>query len=437
MIARAPSHPQSLNLLFLFLAVSLGSARPAQQPPDAIVRNALESAAAALETGDDTGTLQALLPVDAVEPSNPWLWFYRGRAHNMRGYPHEAIAAFDRALNTLAVLGDPDPEFAARVRSDRRRVRRQVVNVSLQLGLAYDTNVTFRGGGTTGPLISGRGDGKFASQFRWEYAPVATPEEAVTLGGRLAHAWHFAIDEFNYQDYAAFVRYTRPLDDGWTLNGQYDYDLTYLGNQPFLSNHALTLSLRYHRQPTGRRWELGETRFDYRIDARDFLIDTAPEFDRDGYANSFEIGQTFRLRLNGDASRVLDLYAGYRLQNVATEGSEFDRVTNGFYVRVAMPLRIPWMPDKDAVLGLSASWEIDDYRNRSLLDLRGRRREDVITSLGLVLSQPLRIDPDRGDLILHAIVNWTDSDSNVRGANRDSPFNYDKVVAGLQLEWRF
>ena len=44
---------------------------------------------------------------------------------------------------------------------------------------------------------------------------------------------------------------------------------------------------------------------------------------------------------------------------------------------------------------------------------------------------------DRGDLILHFIVSWTDSDSNVRASDRSSPFNYDKIVAGIQFEWRF
>ena len=139
-----------VDLLLLCWAGFLTPLCFAQDADAPDVRSALESAAAALEKGDAATALGALGSVEIAEPSNPWLWFYKGRAHALRGYPHEAIAAFDRALDTLASLGNPDPPLAERIRADRRIVRRQVTSRSLLLGLAYDSNVTFRGGGTTG-----------------------------------------------------------------------------------------------------------------------------------------------------------------------------------------------------------------------------------------------------------------------------------------------
>ena len=437
MVARVPNGPRFLAALLLFPVALQPANCPAQQLDDSVVRDALEAAAAAMLAGKPAKALAALESVDAIEPQNPWLWFYRGSARALEGYPHKAIDAFDRTLDALATLGDPDPPFAARIRADRQAVRRQVTHVSVQLGLAYDSNVTFGGGGNTGLFISGRGDGKFASRVAWDYATIATPEERVTIGGRVSNAWHFSVAEFNFQDYGAFVRRTKALDDHWTLALQYDYDITYLGNQPFLSNHALSPSLIYRWESTGGRLEFRETTFEYRIESRDFLFDTTPEFDRDGVANSLGITQTFQIRPTEDASFVWDLYAGYRLQFVATEGSEFDRTTNSIYVGAAIPVENPWMPNNDTLLQLSASWEFNDYRHGSLIDRAGRERRDVITTVGVVLSQSLRADPDRGDLILHLIFNWTDSDANVRASDHSAPFNYDKVVTGFQLEWRF
>lgn len=426
-----------VNLVLLCWAGSVAPFCSAQNGDAPDIRTALESAAASLETGDATAALEALKSVETVEPNNPWLWFYKGRAHALRGYPHEAIAAFDRALDALASLGNPDPPLTERIRADRRMVRRKVTHQSVLLGLAYDSNVTFRGGGATGLFVSGRGDAKFTSQWLWDYAPIATPDEKLTLGGHVSHAWHSGIGEFNYQDYGAFLRYWRTLNEHWAFDLHYSYDMTYLGNQPFLSNHSLGPGLIYRWKPTGHRLEPRETKIDYRIDARDFLFDTAPTFDRDGFANSIGIAQTFRFRPTKDATTAWDVYAGYRFQTVTTEGSEFDRNTHGLYVKVAMPLKNTWLSANEPVLQLSASWEFDDYDNRSAFDTRGRRRDDVITTVGLVLSQLLKSDPERGELILHLIVQWTDSDSNVRAAQNVSPFNYDKIVAGARLEWRF
>ena len=97
----------------------------------------------------------------------------------------------------------------------------------------------------------------------------------------------------------------------------------------------------------------------------------------------------------------------------------------------------PWLPDKECTFRFNADWEMDNYRHRSMFDKDHGTRDDLITVLGAVISQQLIDDPQRGELILHAIVNWTDADSDVRTSQRADPFTYDKLVAGFQLEWRF
>ena len=150
-------------------------------------------------------------------------------------------------------------------------VRRKVTHHSVLLGLAYDSNVTFRGGGVTGLFVSGRGDAKFTSQWLWDYAPIATPDEKLTLGGHVSHAWHSRIGEFNYQDYGAFVRYWRTLDEHWALDLHYSYDMIYLGNQPFLSNHSLVPRLIHRLQPHGHLPAPRETHIASRRRARGYL----------------------------------------------------------------------------------------------------------------------------------------------------------------------
>jgi len=113
-------------------------------------------------------------------------------------------------LKILADLGDPDPELAEKARLYRYRARRQVFRITLQPGLAYDSNVTYTGTGGTGlGQISGRGDGCSVSDVRIDYAPVATEREALTVGARLADTWHFSVESFDLQDYGGYVRYAR------------------------------------------------------------------------------------------------------------------------------------------------------------------------------------------------------------------------------------
>ena len=423
------------TIVFLTLIQAFAPAL-AQDTHSASVQDALEQAAAFLQDERPHDALSALEVVERLEPQNPWAGYFRGIAHLKLGEMHAALEQYDRALQELASLGDPDPQLDERIRKDRRRVRRRIFDISVRAGLAFDSNVTFRGGGVS-EFISGRDDAKFATQLRWDYSPVITTDHAFTIGGHLDNAWHFAIEQFDYQDYEVYFRYARRLSASWVWNVRYDYDISYLGNEPFLSSHAFSPGVTYRWAETGGRVRLLKTALHYQIEHRDFLFDTEPQFDRDGVSHSFVLEQSFRLQSPFAKNRKWDAAAGYRFESVATEGSEFDRFSNDFFLSLVVPLESPFLPGRDLTARFLALWELDNYRRRSLIDRRNRARDDLIMTFGLVLSQQLVDDVDRGELILHAILSWTDADSNVRGEDFSTPFDYDKLLAGFQIEWRF
>jgi tetratricopeptide (TPR) repeat protein len=418
-------------------------AQEAPAEPVSPVQAALESAAVLLQSGHPRAALEALEPVEEAEPDNPWLDFYKGSAQLQLGAPYAALEAYDRALKRLAELGDPDPELAERIRTHRHRARRQVFGISLQTGLAYDTNVTYLGGGSTAlGLIAGRDDGRFSSGFNLHYSPVATEEETFTMAVRLGHSWHFAVEQFNFQDYGASFRYARRFGPRWEADLQYDYDFTLLGNEPFLCLHTLTPGLTYTWQPVDRALRFDRTRLFYRFEERDYRFETEPEFDRDGPGNGFGLVQSFKLRPVPAWAWTWDLAAGYNFHYFGTDGSEFDAFSHVFSAALDMPLVNPSkpetyliLPDRELLFHFTASWQIDDYRRRSLIDKDGDPRSDYITTLGWGLSQTLLQDRRYGELILHGLINWTDASSNVTARRNVSPFTYDKVVYAVQLEW--
>ena len=117
---------------------------------EAGVQASLGSAAELLQVGRARQALAALRPVEAAEPDNPWLWYYKGSAYLHLRRPYDAMEAYDHALDTLGALGDPDPALTQLVRRHRRAARQQVFRVSFRTGLAHDSNVSFLGGGVSG-----------------------------------------------------------------------------------------------------------------------------------------------------------------------------------------------------------------------------------------------------------------------------------------------
>ena len=407
------------------------------------VRASLDGAAGWLHAGDARKALELLASVEEAEPDNPWLWFYRGSAHLRLNDAYEAMAAFDRASEVLIGLGGPDPDLAERIARQRRIARRRVFGLRFQTGFAYDSNVSYLGSdASTLDLIAGEEDGRFVTSLQADFAPVDDGVNLLAVGLRTSHSWHFRIDSFDFQDYGAYVRYARHVGDSLELGVRYDYDVALLGNDRFLSRHALTPSIRFDWRASPSRFHPSDTTVYYRLEARDFLFETEPAFDRDGLVHAVGVEQGFRLRPIADWPWWWTVAVGYRYDREHTDGTEFDRRGHAVHVDLSMPLVNPaaptWylvFPDKELVLRIHAGWQGDKYANASLIDVRGRERRDRTTTVGAVLSQTLIDHPDSGTLVLHLIGNWTDAESNVRASSNISPFTYDKFVFAIQIEW--
>jgi len=419
-------------LLTCILAVSPNASA---QDVDAI-RAELGRAADALDKGQPAVALEALAKVERDEPDNPWLSYYRGVAYFQSGDWFPAMEKFDRARDLLAAYGDPDPKLAETIRRYRRKARAQVFNVSFRFGTVYDGNVTFLGnGGQTFDTISGRGDYRSMARFGLSYSPIANDQEALTFAVRVSGSWHASIESFDDQDYGTSIRYARRINERWSAALQYDYDISYLGLQPFLSSHALSPSVTYSWRDRDTRLRPSETTVAYRIEARDFLFDVSPRLDRDGFANVLGIEQRFKFTPSVDDDWTWDLKTGYSIGSDATEGSEFDQIIHAFTLGLGMPLTNPWLPDKPLSVSLGATVQRGNYRNGSVFDRDRDKRDDVITTLEMVLSQQMVDDPDAGELVLNTIVSWSDADSNVTTRDRAQPFTYEKWVVGVQLAW--
>ncbi len=428
----------------LLLVHGLATSAAAEAPSAPGVREALDRAGELLQAAKPREALAALRPARELEPDNPWLWFYHGLASARLGNYYDALESYDRALDRLAELGDPDPDLRALLRRNRRRARREVLRFEARIGFAYDTNVSYLGdAGNQADIVAGESDGKFSSGVEAWYAPIATSENHLSFGARLGHAWHFDIDEFDYQDYGGSVRYARRIADEVELALRYDYDFELLGNQSFLSQHLLTPSVSYLWSGGSPLFRPERTSLYYQFAAQDFRYEVESEFDRDGVVHALGLEQRFSFRLVPQAPKPGELTLGYRLASNSTRGSEFDQTRNDFYVGVAVPVLNPLepsryllLPDRELLFRFGASWELADYWQKSVQDRRFQHRDDYIKTFGFSLSQTLLDDPDAGEITLHGIIHWTDARSNVvLPETFAQPYTYDKVLYGLQLEW--
>jgi tetratricopeptide (TPR) repeat protein len=413
---------------------------------------ALESAAEWLHLGRPREALEALKPVEAVEPDNPWMWFYRGTAHAQLSDPYEAMECYDHALDVLVSLNDPDPELAAKIREQRQRARRQVFTMSISVGYAYDTNVPYLGQGIVGVqgfvgVTTAQKDYKAALSTAVEYAPVATAEQTLAFGLRTGDTWHHSIGEFNYQDYGGTALYSRRFGRNVEASLRYDYDMTFLGNDSFLQSHLAAPGLDYIWDRADRPFRLNRTHVYYQFQALDFFYETTPAFDRDGVTHGVGVDQTFQWEPIDQW--VWDLRLGYLFSSIHTAGTEFDLRQHDFFFNVGVPLVNPARPteyllikDLPLTFQFGVQFEIGDYLNPSLLDSTGQRRDDLITIYTWALSQKLLEHPDLGDMTLQGLIQFTDAYSNVVFRNPANgtpaePYSYEKTIYGLQLVWQW
>ncbi len=412
--------------------------------------NPFDEAAGLIQEGKIEEALTKLDSVPLTQTTQPFLSYFRGVAYLELGQPRKALRYFEEGLEALAAMTRiQDPSV---VPSDWDELRRLLADaheqalhelsnfgLSLRMGLAYDSNVTFRGGGPTGVLIAGRGDGLFATELAMGYALINDADQKLAWMIRASDSWHFSIGEFNYQDYATSLLYTRKLNSSWELDLWGVCDLSYLDNQPLQATQSIAPGIRY-RWPVPdevRVLAAEETFLEYRLGWVEYLASTSPELDRDGLANSIRLEQSLLLDPLQKGDWRCRLTAGYRWGSVSTEGAEYDRQFHLFDLRLAVPIQNPMLPHKEARLELLGGGLINDYRNRSQFDRYGGDRSELIMTAGLVFSQQVLEDAERGELWLHGLVFWNNSDSNVDTREGLDPFRYEKVLVGIQIEWRF
>lgn len=434
---------RGVSILILLIAPAIAQTQETQTPelptPQQLtVQRALEKAATQIADRQHADALKTLATIEKIEPDNPWLHFYKGAAHQGLQNWYPAMESYDTATDLLLSYGDPEPKLYETIKLYRSQARRNVFSLSLTTGIAWDSNVSYVGdSGSQANLISGQGDAVFSNRFNLAYAPIADETQSLTLVARTYNTWHADVDAFDEQNYGLTANYARKLNPNWSAAIRYDYDIVYLGRQPFVSTNSLSPSLRYIWNPTDATFQPTTTDLFYRIEAHDFLFRTSPEFDRDGFENTIGFSQSFRWQPNPENPWTMSIDTGYAFEFVATEGREFDQYRHNIFLAAGFPLTNPLLPENDLFMRINANVEVGDYREASLLDRDGDERYDVISTVETVFSQELFTDPEKGRLTMHAIVGYSTAASNITRRDRSSPFTYEKWISGVQFEWNW
>jgi hypothetical protein len=429
--------------------LSRGQSSLAQSPTSQqsqSIEQEFETAARSLSEGKPRVALDAMARAEAIEPENPWVHYYRAAAKYQLGDHYGAMSSGERAATILKELGDPDPELAELVRQVRGRSRREVASLSLQTGLAFDSNVTFLQAGAAGlGTIAGREDGLFGSSESFMVAPIADEHQRLEAFGHVANTWHFAVEQFDVGVYGGGLRYARRLGDNWEADIRYNYDQYWLGNDPFVEIHSVSPSLSYlWRCDPVQGVRPDKSTLYYQFEVRDYRFPTTPRFDRDGMAHHVGFTQDMLIRPMAELPWDVKLSAGYRYEADFTKGAEFDVRYHNFLLGLEVPLVRPWckdrleyllIPNQELKFTYGAAWQIGDYREVSVTDRDHDKRSDYIVTHTFALSQTIFDDPDYGRMVLHALINWSDANSNITTPQNISPFTYDRTVYGVQLEW--
>lgn len=435
-----PSAIRHHYLATIALSASLGLSPVLAAETD--VRGALERAAVELNLGRPAAALHALESVAEIEPDNPWLAYYEGAAQLQLDRPYDAMASLDRAWSLTDAAPERDEALRRRIESLRTEARRRVLQVSLRLGIAYDTNVAFLGeGAVTADLVTGDDDWLFESRFSVAFAPIMERGTSLTFGASAVNSWHFRIDEYDVQEYASFVQYARSLGPRTeALLGLRAFSVL-LGNQSYVNGAAGTLGLRYEWPNSDESVRLLDSTIEAGAEFRDFRFPVDDELDQDGWVSWTGFVQRFVVAQEDRPDAALTGRIGYAFSHFDTDGSEYDRNAHRILFGFDMPLMNPHrpneyllLPDKPLWMEFTYDWEFARHRNDSVFTRRDEARRDRTNTFGLTLSQLLIDKPDR-ELVLHVIAGYTDANSNIRLADRTRPFTFDKYVFGLQFEW--
>jgi hypothetical protein len=417
-------------------------------------------------------------------PDSPEYTGFRSRALYYRGALNAVARDFQQAredLQCVAEEGEGETRDSARrllgvipeatpvsgLVFGKRPVGPILFRGSLELLQGYDTNVILLGGNTGLPRGLGQhydyGYGLkagFDLQRTFTRVDDALPlgeSLAVGIGGQTYQLWQAAIEQYDVSQYvgSAFVNWG--LTSDLYLGFQYDYSYTLLGHKGFISSNRESAVVNYYWPNRDLGWlKAGRARSEliYQFDYRNYLDQIAdPRFDRDGKYHAALFRQHFDIATAGelwrahyaarddraaahDRQRSLRTYLGYAYRDEQTQGTEFDRRSNGLLAGFSLPLPLRLTFEYD--LGLY--W--DDYGNPSVSDFGRNWRSDLEQwhTFGLIYTIVGRGEHSQLktlEMTLAAQVDLVINDSSVMNRLGEEFYSYDRAIWGLVFRVRF
>ncbi|MCG3137023.1 MAG: hypothetical protein HJJLKODD_00864 [Phycisphaerae bacterium] len=309
------------------------------------------------------------------------------------------------------------------------------LEVNVDLGLSYDTNVVLQGDNTDLPVnLDNVDDFRLGVGTDVRFVQPVGEKWLLGIGGSTFNSWHGSLQEYNVQTYGGrtFVNYF--LSDRVTLGLQYEYDYSLVENEEFLARHRLTPSVRLVEWLYEDGTPLTSSTVFWSYENRAYMDDiTDWRDDRDGDYHSLGWVQNFNLcqpwQASGDG-RWLSMAAGYRYSQESTQGDHFDMSGHGLSLRWQIPL--PW----ELELDMAGQWSWEDYWQSNRQDFFLRNREDFIQRYVWGLSRGWELSR-QVHMLVRGEVAWTDDDSNVINRRKEAVYSYDRVIYGLTLTFTF
>lgn len=346
----------------------------------------------------------------------------RARARMRLGEYESAKSDLNRVLDSLkATFAPPDSETMDRVKQllERCEEKLRPWDLSFRLGTFYDTNVPQLGRNAGLPRIIGRErDWRLRAGFDFSYRILRNDRSELGVGGGALASWHADLDLFDEQTYHGSAYARHRLSDWLHVGIDYSYDYNLLGRQGYLSRHRLSPSVTFVGERSGATtvyYEFRDRRF---FEAPAAFFST--EFDRSGQVQV--VGASHTIALANLAAGTMYWHVGFRHENVSTRGTEYDArnqvLSSGLRVPIADGLAFDFLGE----------WAWENYKNRSMLDYRGRGRRDFVQSYQFGLTKEFNKNVSiRGEFL------WIGDDSNVLTDHDDAVFSYDRVIYGVSL----